>query len=48
MVAIEALAAIDQKLSPTGTVAILVVEYVQVKCQLVQVVTSGEVGLSRH
>ena len=48
MVAIEALAAIDQKLSPAGTVTILIVEYVQVKCQLVQVVTSGEVGLSRH
>jgi hypothetical protein len=48
MVAIESLAGIDKKLSPAGTVTILVVEYVQVKCQLVQVVTSGEVGLSRH
>ena len=48
MVSIQALAAINQKLSSAGTVTILIVENVQVKCQLVQVVTSGEVGLSRH
>ena len=48
MVTIQALAAIDQKLSSAATVSILIVEYVQVKCQLLQVVTSGEVGLSRR
>ena len=48
MVTVEALAAIDQKLSSAGTVSILIVEYVQVKCQFVQVVASGEVGLSRR
>ena len=48
MVTIEAFPAIYEKLSSAGTVSVLIVEYVQVKCQLVQVVASGEVSLSRR
>lgn len=48
MVTVEALSAIDKKLPSTGTVSLLIVENVQVKCQLVKVITSGEVGLSRR